>query len=377
KSHCTIGHVHLVGAGTMGGDIAAWCALQGLRVTLGDQNPEMIASTVKRTAELCRAKHRSSIETRDILDRLIPDLAGDGIGRADLVIEAVPEDIDIKRRVYADVQSRMRSDALLATNTSSIPLETLRQDIQRPENFLGLHFFNPVAHMQLVEVVSHDVTSDASLARARAFCGVIDRLPAPVQSAPGFLVNRVLTPYLLEAMLILDEGLSPETLDRAALDFGMPMGPAEMADQVGLDICISVADMLRDRLQDSLLPEVPPWLRKRVEDGNAGRKSGRGIYRWEKGKAVKKPAGEAPPDTADRLLLPLLNACVTCLRQQVVAEEDIVDAALIFGTGFAPFRGGPLHYARQCGSEDIQSRLRKLAEHHGERFAPDPGWADL
>src|SRR5690606_11051742 len=178
--------------------------------------------------------------------RLIPDLAGDGIGRADLVIEAVPEDIDIKRRVYADVQSRMRSDALLATNTSSIPLETLRQDIQRPENCLGLHFFNPVAHMQLVEVVSHDGTSAASLARPRAFSGVIGRLPASAQSDPGFLVNRVLSPYPLEARLIRGEGLSPETLDRAALDFGMPMGPAEMAGQAGLDIRISVADMLRD-----------------------------------------------------------------------------------------------------------------------------------
>ncbi len=371
-------HVHVVGAGAMGGDIAAWCALRGLRVTLADTRAEVIADAVRRAAELCRSKHRGNAATREVLDRLIPDPAGDGVRHADLLIEAVPEKTEIKRAVYAQLQKQMKPAAILATNTSSIPLETLREDIERPENFVGLHFFNPVSRMQLVEVVAHDRASAASLARARAFTAAIDRLPVPVQSAPGFLVNRVLTPYLLEAMCMLDEGMAPETLDQAALDFGMPMGPAEMADQVGLDICVDVADMLRQQLADEPLLEVPAWLRDKVESGATGRKAGRGLYRWsDSGPEKKGGAARAPADTADRLLLPLLNACVTCLRQQVVADADILDAAVIFGTGFAPFRGGPLHYAQQRGVDVIEQRLRQLAGRHGRRFEPDPGWQQL
>ncbi len=369
--------VHVVGAGTMGGDIAAWCAFQGLRVTLSDPDGAMIADTVKRVTELCRHKRLKGAERTAVLDRLIPDPAGDGVGHADLVIEAVPEKIEIKRSVYSDVLPRMKPGALLATNTSSIPLETLREEVDQPERFLGLHFFNPVAKMQLVEVVSHDTCADDTLARGRAFVGAIDRLPVPVTSAPGFLVNRALTPYLLEAMLILDEGMAPETLDRAAETFGMPMGPAEMADQVGLDICLAVADMLRERL-DTPLPEVPGWLRTKVEKGETGRKAGKGLYTWGKeGPEKQRQDANAPDGTTDRLMLPLLNACVACLREQVVADADVADAAMIFGTGFAPFRGGPLHYARQRGIDDILQTLEQLAERHGERFTPDPGWEQL
>lgn len=369
-----IGHVHVIGAGAMGGDIAGWCAVQGLRVTLFDMQPDVIARAIGNANKLCSKKHLSGGATRDVLDRLIPDFHNIGIGQADLVLEAVPEKVEIKHKVYAEVEPKMKPDAILATNTSSIPLEQLQEGLQDPSRLVGVHFFNPVALMQLVEVVQHSKASDHTLARARGFVGQISRLPAPVTSAPGFLVNRALTPYLTEALVMLDEGIPAESIDQVALDFGMPMGPIELADQVGLDICLGVADMLRDRL-DNNMPESPAWLREKVENGDLGSKTGKGLYLWKNGKPQKKEdTTKAPDDTLDRLILPMLNACVACLREDVIGNADLLDGAMIFGTGFAPFRGGPMHYARQRGYDDIQNRLKALADLQGQRFAPDPGW---
>jgi len=367
-------HVHVVGAGEMGADIAGWCAVRGLDVTLFDMEADKLAQAVKKLSDLCEKKHRTAAERRDILDRLTPDFANQGVGRADLVIEAVPEKVELKQKVYEEVEPRLKQGAILATNTSSIPLETLREKVSDPGRLIGLHFFNPVALMPLVEVVSHDKASEKVLDRGRVFVGQIDRLPAPVATAPGFLVNRALTPYLVEAMIMLDEGIPGESIDAVAEDFGMPMGPIELADQVGLDICLSVADMLRDRL-DTAMPPAPDWLRQKVEDGKLGKKTGEGLYQWKKGKADKKdPSGGAPDDALDRLILPMLNACMACLREQVVEDEATVDGAMIFGTGFAPFRGGPMNYARKRGFENILESLDKLAKAHGGRFQPDDGW---
>ena len=296
---------------------------------------------------------------------------------ADLVIEAVPETLELKRRVYAAVEPKMRPDAILATNTSSIPLEQLRTGLARPQQLVGVHFFNPVSRMQLVEVVSHDQVAADVLAKARAFLGRIDRLPAPVKSAPGFLVNRALTPYMLEAMLMLIDGKKRETIDAAAVSFGMPMGPVELADQVGLDICLHVAETLQASLERPM-PDVSHWLRAKVEKGELGLETGKGFYVWKDGKAVKDR--DPPPphdDMLDRLILPMLNVCVECLREGVVADEETVDGAMIFATGFAPFRGGPLHYARARGVPEIRQTLWQFSERYGERFRPDPGWDRL
>ena len=372
----TVRCVHVVGAGEMGGDIAGWCALQGLSVSLFDMDPEKIAQAVKKLADLCKKKHRSKSQTRDILDNLTPDFANHGVRRADLVIEAVPEDVEIKHKVYAEVEPKLKAGAILATNTSSIPLESLQEGLQKPERLVGLHFFNPVASMPLIEVVTHDAISEATYDRARVFVGQIDRLPACVATAPGFLVNRALTPYLVEAMIMLDEGVQAEAIDKVAEDFGMPMGPIELADQVGLDICVSVADMLRKRL-DTDMPGSPEWLNALVEEGKLGKKTGQGLYKWKEGKAKKQePDSSAPEDAPDRLLLPMLNACMTCLREGVVADEDTVDGAMIFGTGFAPFRGGPMKYAHDRGFDVIRKRLELLANSHGQRFRPDNGWQE-
>jgi 3-hydroxyacyl-CoA dehydrogenase/enoyl-CoA hydratase/3-hydroxybutyryl-CoA epimerase len=372
-----IKHVHVIGAGAMGGDIAAWCAHQELRVSLADMKAEPIAGAIKRANDLFGKIIRQRTDIRDALDRLIPDLDGEGVRNADLIIEAVPEKLELKQKVYAGLEPRMKPGAILATNTSSIPLQDLRTTLKFPERLVGLHFFNPVSRLQLVEVVSHDGTDPEILRRATAFVGAIDRLPLPVKSSPGFLVNRALTPYMLEAMMMLDEGIDKVTIDAAAEKFGMPMGPIELADQVGLDICLAVGDMLRSKFGD-LLPPTPAWLRDKVAGGDLGRKSGKGFYVWKQGKADKSSASassaQPTPEMIDRLILPMSNVCVACLREGIVEDADAVDGAMIFGTGYAPFRGGPLNYARSRGPAEVVAVLRGLAAKFGGRFAPDAGW---
>jgi 3-hydroxyacyl-CoA dehydrogenase / enoyl-CoA hydratase / 3-hydroxybutyryl-CoA epimerase len=372
-----VAHVHVIGAGAMGGDIAAWCASQGLRVTLADMKAEPIAGAIKRANELFGKITRKRTEVRDALDRLMPDMDGEGVRTADLIIEAVPEKLELKQKVYAGLEPVMKAGAILATNTSSIPLQDLRTTLAKPERLLGLHFFNPVSRLQLVEVVSHDGSDPDMLKQALAFVGAIDRLPLPVKSSPGFLVNRALTPYMLEAMLMLDEKIDKTVIDAAAEKFGMPMGPIELADQVGLDICLAVGDMLRSKFGD-LLPPTPAWLRDKVANGELGRKTGRGFYVWTDGKA-DKGAGASPnarptDEMIDRLILPMSNVCVAALREGIVDNPDTVDGAMIFGTGYAPFRGGPLNYARSRGPENVVTALRALTAKFGGRFAPDAGW---
>lgn len=374
-----VGHVHVIGAGAMGGDIAAWCANEGMRVTLADVKPEPIAGAMKRAADLFGKIIRKRIEVRDALDRLIPDMDGEGVRNADLIIEAVSEKLELKQKVFAGLEPKMKASAILATNTSSIPLQDLRNGLQKPERLVGLHFFNPVSRLQLVEVVSHDGNDQEKLKEALAFVGAIDRLPLPVKSSPGFLVNRALTPYMLEAMVMLDEKIDKRTIDAAARKFGMPMGPIELADQVGLDICLDVGDMLRSKFGDTL-PPTPAWLREKVAKGELGRKTGKGFYVWKEGKADRSgtpPDAQPTPEMIDRLVLPMSNVCVAALREGIVDNADVVDGAMIFGTGYAPFRGGPLNYARTRGVENVVSALHALAQRFGDRFTPDAGWENF
>jgi len=370
--------VHVIGAGTMGADIAAWCAWNGLTVTLADMKPEPLGAAMKRAARLYERRARGkTIAVRDALDRLIPDLKGEGARHADLIIEAVPEVLGLKQKIFAACEAVMKPDAVLATNTSSIPLEQLREGLKRPERFLGIHFFNPVPVLQLVEVVHHDKVAQDVVGLANSFLGAIDKLPVPIKSAPGFLVNRALMPYLVEALAMVDEGHKKEAIDHAAEDYGMPMGPIELADEVGLDICLHVADVLREQLPRPM-PATPQWLRDMVAKGELGKKSGKGMYVWKDGKAQKAKVEEQPgPDFADRLILPMIDVLVTCLREGVVADEESIDGSMIFATGFAPFRGGPMNYARQRGIPDVVASLERLAAAHGDRFKPDPGWANL
>ena len=332
-------HVHVVGAGTMGGDIAAWCALRGLRVTLQDQSAERLAPAMQRAATLFADRLRDPRRVRDATDRLIPDVAGDGVARADVIIEAIFENVEAKRTLFAALEQHARHDAMLATNTSSIPLEDIATALQAPQRLIGLHFFNPVAKMMLVEIVVGAQTQTSLMPRAASFVRQIDKLPLPVKSAPGFLVNRVLAPYLMAAMRCVDEGIALETVDEAALAFGMPMGPIELADTVGLDICVAVGKLLGT-------DEAPSRkLMALLGAGHLGRKSGRGFYAWVDGKPQKGTAGAVPPGLADRLVAPFVAEARAAQAEGIVADADLVDAGAIFGTGFAPFRGGPLHFA--------------------------------
>lgn len=369
-------HAHVIGAGVMGGDIAAWCALKGLRVTVQDHQPEALGRVMRRAHDLFQKKLREDRLVTAAMDRLMPDPGGYGIRLADVVIEAIFEDLDAKQSLFKTLEPKLKPGAVLATNTSSIPLDKLSQVLETPSRLVGLHFFNPVPKMLLVEVVSDAKTSQQEATRAAAFTHQIGRLPLPVKSAPGFLVNRVLTPYLMEAVALLNEGVPGAVIDKAAKDFGMPMGPIELADTVGLDICLSVAENLSETLSVS----VPKQLRAKVQAGQLGLKSGQGFYAW-KGKKARKPkpdkARSVPEDVTDRLILRMLNEAVACLREGIVAESDLLDAGIIFGTGFAPFRGGPLHYIREQGVQKLSTTLSQFADKYGGRYSPDAGWAEL
>ncbi|MBX3693727.1 MAG: enoyl-CoA hydratase/isomerase family protein [Steroidobacteraceae bacterium] len=369
--------VHVVGAGVMGGDIATWCALRGLEVTLQDRELKYVEPALARAKEYFDKRLKDETQRAAALARLKADVAGDGVPDADVVIEAIYENLDAKRALYATLEPRMKAGALLATNTSSIRLELLAEGLADPGRLVGLHFFNPVAQMPLVEVVSGSATRAEVAAAALAFAHRIDKLPLPCRSAPGFVVNRVLTPYLQEAILALEEGVPPAVIDRAAVGFGMPMGPIELADVVGLDVSEHVGVIIAQELGRPV-PELPA-LARHLAAKELGRKSGRGFYEWRDGKAVKDDAGgaAAPDDLVDRLLLALVNECAAVLREGTVDDADLLDAGVIFGTGFAPFRGGPIAYARARGVAAIVARLEELAARHGPRFTPDAHWRTL
>ena len=337
----TARRVHVVGAGVMGGDIAAWCALRGLTVTLQDQGIERIAPALQRAYSSWGQRIRDARELRRVMDRLIPDPEGHGAAQADVVIEAIFENLEAKHVLLAGLEARMQPDAVLASNTSSLRIEDLASALVRPERLVGIHFFNPVAKMPLVEVVAGAGTDAETVQRATAFVRQIDRLPLPVKSAPGFLVNAVLGPYMLEAMRAVDEGITPATVDEAMLAFGMPMGPIELVDMVGLDVAMAAGRSLAGSGA-----EPPRCLLERFNAGHLGRKSGRGFYDYAGGKPAKPPAGAVPAGLAGRLVRPLLERTQELVAEGVVADADLADAGVIFGTGFAPFTGGPLNYLR-------------------------------
>jgi len=368
-----IKRVHVIGAGVMGGDIAAWCALRGFDVTLQDREMKFIQPALDRAQDLFAKRLKTPERIQPAAARLKADVEGKGVTDADLVIEAIFENLEAKQELYRKTEPSMKPGALLATNTSSIPLNELRSAVTAPGRFLGLHYFNPVAQMPLVEIVRQDQLDAANEKHAFAFCKAIDKLPVPVQGTPGFLVNRILMPYLLESMRLFKEGVPGPVLDKAAKKFGMPMGPIELADTVGLDVCASVGR----EVGEFLGLEIPEGLDALIADGKRGKKTGEGLYKWENGKPVKPevdPNYQAPADITERMILPMLNESVSCLHDGVVADADLLDAGVIFGTGFAPFRGGPIQHIRAEGAGKIKAQLETLAGKYGKRFAPKAGW---
>jgi len=338
----TFQRVHVIGAGVMGGDIAAWCALRGLSVTLQDLDLERIKPALSRAKSLFRKRLKKPREVAAAVARLEADPAGRGVSRADVIIEAAFESLEVKRQIFAAVEPRAKPRAILATNTSSIELERIAEGLKNPSRLVGLHFFNPVAQLPLVEVIRSTATTDAEVAMGAAFALAIGKSPVVVKSAPGFLVNRVLMPYMLGAIERVEKGESKELIDAAAVAFGMPMGPIELMDTVGLDVGQSVARELGHA--------VPAESRfaALVGEKKLGRKTGQGFYAWEKGKAVKGPTPEYT-DLAGlgrELVKPLVDATEAVVAGKVVASSDLADIGVILGTGFAPFLGGPMKARR-------------------------------
>ncbi len=332
---------HVVGAGAMGADIAMVCAAEGMEVSLQDVSEDAVNKALERAQPFFKKRLRSSLEASKAKARLIADPAGAHIHRADVVIEAIYENLDAKKKVFAEIEPKLKAGAVLATNTSSLPIEQIAAGLKDPSRLIGLHFFNPVASLPLVEVVRGPESREEEVRKGAGFVTRIGKMPLIVKSSAGFLVNRVLAPYMFDAMKRLIEGTPKEKIDAAAQKFGMPVGPIELVDQVGLDVALSVAKILK-----LPTPEDHPLMRL-VEEKKLGKKTGEGFYKWVNDKAEKgttsSPAQEL--DQLGRALVdPLIDECEKALKEGIVASADHVDAGVIFGTGFAPFRGGPLHY---------------------------------
>jgi len=359
--------IHVMGAGIMGRGIATYLVSRGYKVTLQDREPKYLGPAFKEGFALLHKKIKNKSQVTQIMDNLIPDPKGEGIKHADVIVEAIYEDLSAKQELYQYIEKVAKPECLIATNTSGIPLDQLNRVFERPERLVGIHFFNPVAKMQLVEVVQGEKTSEDAMKFAMAFVGGMGKLPVPVKSHPGFLVNRILMPYLMEAVALVEEGVSKTVIDNAAKTFGMPMGPVELADTVGLDVCLHVMKYL----SDTTGVQTPKVLETLVSEGHLGRKTGKGFYTYKNGQrqnAVMSKTASAPEYLTERLIFPMILESLACLKEGVVENEDLLDAAMVLGTGFAPFRGGPMAYARTLGRATLEKNLVALISACGERF---------
>jgi len=341
-------HVHVIGGGVMGGDIAAWCAMQGMKVTIQDISTDALGRVMGRATKGFKKRYRKDkFRIMQAQDNLSPDLHGHGIANADVIIEAIYENLEAKQGIFKDVEAKAKKDAIIATNTSSIPLSDIAKAMKKPQRLVGLHFFNPVFKMPLLEIVYTPKKTNATVIKqAQSFGAHINKLPLPVKSSPGFLVNRILMPYILEGVTAQQEGIPTSIVDKAAVDYGMPMGPLELADTVGLDICLNVGKILADTVGVTL----PNTLDSEVAAGKLGKKSGEGFYQWKNGKKQKTSDNEWDGDMKQlqkRLIEKFTNESQKCIKEGIVEDADLLDAGAIFGTGFAPFRGGPMNALKE------------------------------
>ena len=344
RGDSAISNVHVVGAGVMGGDIAAVAAMSGLMVTLSDMNPKAIELAIDRAAKLFERRLKSDDKITAAKHRLKSDPQSDGAKNADLIIEAVAEKLSVKQAVFADLEKIIKPNAVLATNTSAIPLEDIAKVLADPSRLIGLHFFNPVPVLPLIEVIWSLHSNQDIVTRGMRFAGQIGKMPIRCKSSPGFLVNRALLPYMFGAMEAVASGESPEKIDQALVDFGMPMGPIELSDQVGLDVCLDVGIVL------GMGPGAEKLLKSKCREQTLGRKTGSGFYEWSENRAVRSRESLEPKVSdkmARRMLAPMVDECRKAVQEGVVDSADDADAGMIFGTGFPGFRGGPINWASE------------------------------
>lgn len=378
--------VAVVGAGVMGAGIAQWSAARGYPVLLKDVAPEALAKGLKSAEKIFRdaAKRRvfTEAEARAGLDRITPVNGDIPLTNVDLVIEAAVEKLELKQKIFAQLERRAGPRTVLATNTSALSINAIASGLNDPTRVLGIHFFNPVHRMQLVEIVRGPRTSPAALDTALQYVKAIGKLPVLVKDSPGFLVNRILLPYMVESVRLFNEGCDVRRIDRVMLEFGMPMGPLRLTDEVGLDVAQHVAVDLQSRLAKPV--PINDTLQQMIAKGWLGKKSGRGFYVFgDKKGAKEEPAGElsflqsagkgAGQDDAtlcDRMVLIMINEAARCLEEGVVSAPEDVDFGMIFGTGWAPFRGGPLRHADTIGAGEIVARLEKLQKEVAPYFEP-------
>ncbi|MCP4475649.1 MAG: crotonase [Gammaproteobacteria bacterium] len=373
-SDFSVKRLHVVGAGTMGADIAAWSLYKGIHVTLQDTSDEALSRAFCHIKQVLAGKLKVPRLLNEALDRLTPDREGEGVARADLVIEAIVEKLAVKQALFQQIEARLPAHAVMATNTSSFPLEEIGQGLNEPERLIGLHFFNPVAKMPLVEIIWSENSRADMVEKGLAFAGQLAKQPIKVKSSPGFLVNRCLMPYLVEAVSLYAEGVAPSVIDAGAKAFGMPMGPLELADVVGLDILLDVAENLSQHYRLT----IPEQLRQLIAEGRLGNKSGGGFYRSRREKRASESSIKACRysliEIGERLILPMLNECGACMREGIIEDAELLDGGMVFGSGFAPFHGGPMHYVNTIGVEKLVTDMKRCAEKYGDHFIPDDYW---
>ncbi|HEX8273000.1 MAG TPA: 3-hydroxyacyl-CoA dehydrogenase NAD-binding domain-containing protein [Longimicrobiaceae bacterium] len=377
-------HVAVVGAGFMGAGIAAASAESGMSVRLKDVSTQAVAKGLKTARDIltkrAKRKRRPRYEVTTLVDRVQPTAEYTGFGAVDLVVEAVFEDLELKHRVLREIEAEIPENAVLGSNTSTIPIHRLAEAVERPQNVLGLHFFSPVEKMPLLEIIVSDRTDPKVAATGHAYGKRLGKTPIIVNDSPGFYANRILTPYMAEAALLLDEGVRMEEIDRAMTGWGYPVGPITLYDEVGLDVASKAGKIMAEAFADRMKPSEV--VDRMVADGRLGRKNGRGFYRYEDGDRkgpdesvyplIGNPARRdvAAAEIQDRLALVMVNEAVRTLEEGVLRSARDGDVGAILGIGFPPFRGGPFWYVDQTGADRVLARLRALEQAHGKRFAP-------
>lgn len=372
-----------LGAGVMGGGIAQLFASRNIPIRVKDINYDAVAKAYQQASGVLKGKLKrrriNKFEFNHILSNITGTVDYSGFKNVDFIVEAIIEDLDIKKKVFSELEQFIREDTIVVSNTSSLRINDMSDSFQRPERFVGMHFFNPVHRMPLVEVIRGKDSIDEAVASTFQLAKSLGKTPIVVNDGPGFLVNRLLVPYMVEAVSLLEEGYSVKAIDKAMEHFGMPMGPIELFDEVGIDVAYKVAKILSQSMGARMAES--DLLGKLVEDNRFGKKTGVGFYRYEDKKKLydnrineyisrKEDTHLEEQDLINRMVYPMVNEAARCLEDKIVSRPQDVDLAMIFGTGFAPFRGGLLNFADTEGLNKISDTLESYTEEYGERFKP-------